>query len=126
MASLATSVLLFYQGVQYKGFFKEFTMTESTSKLGLFDYSTTFMSTETRGQRKNFMAWHKEPMADDPAGQIINGIGNSIRGAFGLTPQPPESFHPATASYSFGGNSLVSSLGLSNSPLLEENRPIFL
>jgi len=111
LASLATSVILFYQGIQYKGFFTEMTTTESINKLGLFDYSLTFMATETRGQRKNFLAWHKEPLADDPAGQILTGIGNTIRGLFGLQSQGPVEFHPENAPYTFGGNSLANALG---------------
>ena len=72
----------------------------------------SFTATETRGQRKNFMAWHKEPLADDLAGQLINGVGNVIRGAVGLNPQPPESFHPANAPYTFGGSSISGSAGI--------------
>jgi len=115
LGALAVSVILSYQGVQYKGFFRDFTMTENVTNLGLFDYAITFVATERRGQRKNFMAWHKEPNASDLAGQLINGIGNSVRGLFGLTPQGPESFHPANAPYSFGGTSLSSSIGLRSS-----------
>lgn len=111
LGSLAASLILFYQGLQWKGFFTEFTVTESVQKLGLFDYSMTFMATERRGKRKNFMPWHKEPLADDPAGQILSGVGNSIRGLFGLQSQGPVEFHPENAPYTFGGNSLANALG---------------
>lgn len=111
LASLATSILLFYQGIQYKGFFTEFTVNESVQNLGLFDYSMTFMSTEKRGTRRNFMAWHKEPLADDLAGQLVNGIGNSIRRSFGFSEQAPQFFHPENAPYTHGGSSLPGSLG---------------
>lgn len=121
LASLAASVIMFYQGVQYKGFFKSFTVRELASKLGLFDYTMVFMATETRGRRKNFLAWHKEPMADDFAGQLINGVGNSLRSALGLANQPPESFSPATAPYTFGGNSVSSGLGLTNQRITQNN-----
>ena len=123
LASLAVNVLLFYQGVQYKGFFKDFSVTESVAKLGLFDYQISFTAVETRGQRKNFMAWHKEPMADNIPGQLINGIGNAIRGAFGLSPQPPEVFHPGNAPYTFGESSVVAStFGVQ----LDKERSVFL
>lgn len=111
LASLATSILLFYQGVQYKGFFTEMNITESVQKLGLFDYSLTFMATETRGSRKNFMPWHKEPLFDDPAGQLLSGLGNTIRGIFGLHAQAPIEFHPENAPNTFGGNPLANALG---------------
>lgn len=112
LASLALSVLLFYQGVQYKGFFTEFSMTESVSKLGLFDYSMTFMATEIRGNRKNFMPWHREPLADDLAGQLLNGVGNALRGLVGLDQQAPQQFHPENSPLSFGGSSLTSRVGI--------------
>lgn len=123
LASLAVNVLLFYQGVQYKGFFRDFSVTEGVAKLGLFDYTISFTAVERRGQRKNFMAWHKEPTADDIPGQLINGIGNAIRGTFGLSDQPPESFHPSNAPYSFGESSLNASLGIS---AVNKERSIFL
>lgn len=123
LASMAVNILLFYQGVQYKGFFNDFTVTEGVSKLGLFDYNISFTAVETRGQRKNFLAWQKEPLADDVPGQIINGIGNAVRGFFGLSAQPPESFHPATAPYSFGESSLAPALGVQ---LNNQERAVFL
>lgn len=116
LASLATSILLYYQGTQYKGYFTEFTTTESTQNLGLFDYSMTYMATEKRGTRKNFMAWHKEPLADDLAGQLINGVGNAIRRSFGLSEQAPTQFHPENAPYTFGSNSVPGSLGFDIEP----------
>ncbi|KKM73672.1 hypothetical protein LCGC14_1408070, partial [marine sediment metagenome] len=118
LASLALGVILYYQGIQYKGFFTEFTMTESIGKLGLFDYNMTFMSTEIRGQRENFMPWHREPLADDPTGQLVNAMvslaGNAVRKLAGLAPQQvaPEQFHPESAPLTFGGNSFSSQFGM--------------
>lgn len=122
LASLAVGVTLLYQGVQYRGFFTEFTVTESVQKLGLFDYNLAFTVTERRGNRSNFMAWHKEPDANDLTGQLINAglntVGNSIRGAFGLSPQEDlNGFHPENAPLSFGGDSAEAILGLSNEGL---------
>lgn len=111
LASLATGIMLFYQGTQYKGFFTEFSTTESVQNLGLFDYSMTFMATEKRGSRRNFMAWHKDPIADDLGGQLLNSVGNAIRRSFGFSEQAPTQFHPENAPYSFGGNSVPGSLG---------------
>lgn len=116
LASLAASVLLFYQGVQYKGFFTEFSVTESVDRLGLFDYSMTFMATDISGRRNNYLPWHKEAMAEDMAGQLINGIGNALRRAVGMSDQLPTQYHPDNASYSFGGNTLAPALGLNVNP----------
>lgn len=118
LASLALSVMLFYQGIQYKGFFTDMTITESVSKLGMFDYSLTFMVTEKRGSRENFMPWHKEPLGGSLGGQLISGaldyVGNAIRSFTGqpAQAQTPVQFHPENASLSFGGNSAAASLGL--------------
>jgi hypothetical protein len=120
LAALASNILLFYQGDQWRGYFTTFSVTESVGKLGLFEYSLTFMAYEKRGMRKNFMPWHREPLADDMAGNLINGVGNKIRGAFGLNQQPPQQFHPSTAPYTFGGNSLSAGLGYSNDPITEQ------
>lgn len=117
LASLALGIVLYYQGVQYKGFFTEFSVTESVSKLGLFDYSLTFMVTETRGIRENFMAWHREPLANDQAGQLanaaLNAAGNALRNFAGLgsQSQTPMEFHPENAPLTFGGNSISSMFG---------------
>ena len=115
LASLAASVVLFYQGIQYRGFFKDFSVTEGVQDLGLFNYQMSFVATDVRGQRKNFMPWHKEPLADDAAGQLINGIGNSLRKTVGLNPQPPEAFYPANAPYTFGGTSISGLAGIQSS-----------
>lgn len=119
LASLALSIMLFYQGVQYRGYFTEFSMTESVQKLGLFDYNMAFTVTEVRGSRKNFMPWHKEPLADSMGGQlvsgVINAVGNSLRSLAGLPQQSqnPEQFHPENAPLTFGnGTSIASSLGI--------------
>jgi len=112
LASLALSVMLFYQGVQYRGYFKAFTMNESINKLGLFDYNISFTATEIRGKRDNFMPWHREPLADDLSGQLLNATGNAIRSAIGLQQQAPQQFHPENAPYTFGGSSLLSQAGV--------------
>jgi hypothetical protein len=110
--------MLFYQGVQYKGFFTSFSMTENTDNLGLFNYNMAFTATEIRGRRQNVFAWHKEPLADDLGGQLINGIGNAIRSYVGLDQQPPQQFHPENAPLTFGGGSLASSFGVNTTGTL--------
>lgn len=117
LASLAVNVTLLYQGIQYKGFFLEMTVTEDVQRLGLFNYSMTFMATEIRGRRDNFMAWHKEPLADDMTSQLVNALvgkaGNALRGLVGLSPQQitPQEFHPENAPLTYGGDALSSQMG---------------
>lgn len=59
LASYAVGVELYWQGEIYRGFFTNFDSTENTSDLGLFSYSMTFMATQRRGYRFNFMPWHR-------------------------------------------------------------------
>lgn len=112
LASMAVSVILFYQGVQYKGFFTAFETTENTDQLGLISYTMRFSATSTSGQRQNFMAWHKEPIATDLTGQLLNSAGNAIRGALGLGAQPPQQFHPEDGPYTFGSYPELVELGI--------------
>jgi hypothetical protein len=114
LAALATSVLMFYQGEEWKGFFTQFSVTETAERTGMFEYSLIFMATERHGKRGNSFAWQKEPLADDSAGLLLNGIGNAIRGMVGMKSQAPEQFGPANAPLTFGQSSLPSSLGFSS------------
>ena len=63
LAYYALSVELYWQGEIYRGFFTNFSVTETVNKLGLFDYSITFKATQRRGIRRNFLPWHKTPSA---------------------------------------------------------------
>ena len=66
LASLASNIDMFFQGILYRGFFESFTVEESASKPGWFDYTIIFMAYARQGIRRNFMPWHKQPVA--PAG----------------------------------------------------------
>jgi hypothetical protein len=111
LASLALSVIMYYQGIQYKGFFTSFNTTESVDNLGLFDYTMAFSATEQRGVRNNFMAWHKEPLADDAAGLLLNGVANAARRFIGVGEEGPQNFYPTNAPLTFGGNSTAGVFG---------------
>ena len=60
LGSLALAVELYYQGWVFKGFFENFSVTESVSDgPGIFKYDMTFIVTDKRGTRTNTMPWHK-------------------------------------------------------------------
>jgi hypothetical protein len=61
LASFAVSVGMHIQGETYQGFFRDFSVTESISNYGTFNYSMKFAALSKTGERKNFMPWHKNP-----------------------------------------------------------------
>jgi hypothetical protein len=63
LGAFAVSIEIFFQGVKYRGFFKDFGFQENAQSPGLFDYSFTFMITKRTGRRKNFMPWHRRATA---------------------------------------------------------------
>jgi hypothetical protein len=68
LASLALAVELYYHGKVYKGYFTDFSVTESVQQgVGVFQYSMTFHVTDQRGIRSNFMPWHRSPADTDRA-----------------------------------------------------------
>jgi hypothetical protein len=54
----ATTVEMYWMGEVYRGFFTKFDVTESVDPLGIFNYNLTFMATQKRGLRRNYMPWH--------------------------------------------------------------------
>lgn len=62
LASLATSVEMYYQGWAFRGYFESFNVDESvTNGVGVFNYNLVFNVLDRRGYRSNFMPWHREP-----------------------------------------------------------------
>ena len=61
LASLAFSVEMYWSGWVFRGYFTDFRLDERADNLGLFDYNMTFVVTQRRGIRPNFLAWHRQP-----------------------------------------------------------------
>jgi len=62
LASLAFNIEIYYQGEIYRGYFDGFTTTEQATQQGIFNYQTSFTVLERRGERKNYMPWHRSPI----------------------------------------------------------------
>lgn len=79
LAALATSVELWYDGVIYRGFFKEFRVDEKAEESGMFRYSMKFTVTRRTGVRLNSYPWQRS---------VNYGPANSdiIPLSFGATP----------------------------------------
>lgn len=71
LASIAFQTEIYWSGWVFRGFFNSMSVDESSTKLGLFDYSMEFTVTQKRGLRLNFMPWHRSavdgPSNSDPA-----------------------------------------------------------
>lgn len=68
LAALAFSVEMYWSGWAFRGYFNDFTVTESAEKLGIFDYTMNFTVTQRRGIRLNYLPWHRS---------AVNGPSNS-------------------------------------------------
>lgn len=69
IGAFAVSMILYWQGEKFTGYFKNFRVDENASSPGLFNYQFTFMATKRSGTRTNFMPWHRSPT--DSSGQPI-------------------------------------------------------
>lgn len=75
LASLAVNVELYFQGELFRGYFKDFVVTESSDQPGIFEYSILFMAHSRQGIRRNFMPWHRQPY--NPIG-LANNDANPL------------------------------------------------
>jgi hypothetical protein len=83
LASIAFSVEMYWSGWVFRGYFLDFKLDERAERLGLFDYSMTFVYTQKRGFRTNFLAWHRSP-TDGPSNSDPEfGTPYSYNGEYG-------------------------------------------
>lgn len=61
LASLAFTVEMYYANWSFRGYFTDFRIDERADRLGLFDYTMTFMVTQQRGIRQNYFGWQRSP-----------------------------------------------------------------
>ncbi len=70
LASLAFTVEMYWSGEVFRGYFTEFSVTESADQIGIFNYDIGFTFTQKRGYRQNFFGWHRSatsgPSNSDP------------------------------------------------------------
>lgn len=78
LASYAFTIEIFWSGETYRGFFTNFSVTESVNNLGMFDYSFNFTVTQKRGFRQNFLAWHRSPLSGPSNSNPIHGRPYSL------------------------------------------------
>jgi hypothetical protein len=61
LMQLAASVVMWYQGQGFRGYFTDMNYTENANNTGLFEYTLSFIVVEVIGKRKNFLPWHRHP-----------------------------------------------------------------
>lgn len=60
LATLATSLMMSFKGVYYRGYIDSFSFTETSNEPGIFSYNFNFNIIYQSGIRENFMPWHIE------------------------------------------------------------------
>jgi len=65
LASLATGVEMYHQGETFRGYFTQFNYTETANSPGIFTYNFGFTILDRKGNRDNFMPWHRNPRTED-------------------------------------------------------------
>lgn len=82
LAAMAFSVEMYWSGWVHRGYFQDFRVQERAERLGLFDYNMTFVSTQRRGLRRNFLPWHRSavsgPSNSDPNFGIPHSFSTQI------------------------------------------------
>jgi hypothetical protein len=71
LGALALSVELLYDGVTFRGYFKEFRVDEKSDEMGLFRYSMKFTVTRRVGLRKNGFPWQRTVDAGPANSDVI-------------------------------------------------------
>jgi hypothetical protein len=74
IASFAFGVQMFYSGVIYKGYFEDFTVTESAQNLGIFEYTLNFTTTQKSGLRLNQFPWQRAANAGPSNNEQSAGV----------------------------------------------------
>ena len=90
LASMAFTVELYWSGEVYRGYFKNFKVTESANNLGMFEYSIEFRVTQKRGFRQNFLAWHRSATSGPSNSNPQFGTPHSFGALVAGTPTPPK------------------------------------
>lgn len=107
LAQLAFTVELYWSGEVFRGFFQNFTVTESADNLGMFNYDIEFTVTQKRGFRQNFLGWHRSatsgPSNSNPQYGTPHSFGALVTGD---QPTPQQSSPENSGILQSVGNSL--------------------
>jgi hypothetical protein len=113
LASLAFQIEMYWSGWVFRGYFTDFSLSESADKIGLFDYTMNFVVTQRRGLRTNFFAWQRSPTSgpSDSSPERRGGVPHSFARLEGFP-------LPAQQDPNTGSNSAITAALQSDRPLL--------
>lgn len=74
LAQLAFGVEMFYSGSIWRGFFESFSVVESATNIGLFEYTLEFTVTQKQGYRINQYAWQRSAVSGASNNEQSSGI----------------------------------------------------
>jgi len=77
LAALALGVEMYYDGSVFRGYFKDFTVTEDAESIGTISYSMHFHVTQRRGYRLNSMPWNRSAVGG-PSNNSAGGIPSTF------------------------------------------------
>lgn len=77
LAQLAFSVEMYYNGCVYRGYFDGMTVNERADNF-LHEYQMTFIATQKRGYRTNYMPFHKSPANGPSQYQTPNSFNGTV------------------------------------------------
>lgn len=83
LAQLAFSVEMYYNGVVYRGYFENMTVNEKADNF-LHEYQMTFVATQRRGYRTNYMPFHKSPKEGPSQYNTSNSFSGTVKDVLGV------------------------------------------
>lgn len=83
LAQLAFSVEMYYNGVVYRGYFENMTVNEKADNF-LHEYQMTFVATQRRGYRTNYLPFHKSPKEGPSQWNTSNSFSGTVNDVLGV------------------------------------------
>ena len=77
LAQLAFTVEMYYNGIVYRGYFKNMTVNEKSDSF-LLEYAMTFVVTQTRGYRTNYFPWSRSANNGPSAINTPHSFNNNL------------------------------------------------
>lgn len=108
IGAFATSMILYFQGEKFTGYFKNFKSSENADSAGLFNYQFTFTIIKRSGTRTNFMPWHRKPT---DASRIARSASLPLEGVR----EDELTFQTSRQTFSTTQQSITGNLNLTNS-----------